>query len=115
MRPAQRRRRWLKDFLYNIQQRNAFLQSNISPLTQANHTASESAELDIVAMAKGLGNGFPIGACLATKKVAACMVPGTHGSTYGGNPLGCAVALETTKHILKSNFLSTIPRRKDSF
>ena len=51
--------------------------------------AHESCEVspDIVAMAKGLGNGFPIGACLATKKVAACMVPGTHGSTYGGNPL----------------------------
>ena len=78
--------------------------------------AHESCEVtpDIVAMAKGLGNGFPIGACLATKKVAACMVPGTHGSTYGGNPLGCAVALETTKHILKPNFLSTI-RKKGHF
>ena len=72
--------------------------------------AHESCEVtpDIVAMAKGLGNGFPIGACLATKRVADCMVPGTHGSTYGGNPLGCAVALETTKHILKPKFLSTI-------
>ena len=78
--------------------------------------AHESCEVtpDIVAMAKGLGNGFPIGACLATKKVAACMVPGTHGSTYGGNPLGCAVALETTKHILKPNFLSII-RKKGHF
>ena len=78
--------------------------------------AHESCEVtpDIVALAKGLGNGFPIGACLATKKVAACMVPGTHGSTYGGNPLGCAVALETTKHILKPNFLSTI-RKKGHF
>ena len=58
--------------------------------------AHESCEVspDIVAMAKGLGNGFPIGACLATKKVAACMVPGTHGSTYGGNPLGCAASLD---------------------
>ena len=75
--------------------------------------AHESCEVtpDIVAMAKGLGNGFPIGACLATKKVAACMVPGTHGSTYGGNPLGCAVALETTKHILKPNFLSIILKK----
>lgn len=78
--------------------------------------AHESCEVtpDIVCMAKGLGNGFPIGACLATKKVADCMVPGTHGSTYGGNPLGCAVALETTKHILKPNFLSTI-RKKGNF
>ena len=78
--------------------------------------AHESSKVtpDVVAMAKGLGNGFPIGACLATKKVAACMVPGTHGSTYCGNPLGCAVALETTKHILKPNFLSTI-RKKGHF
>ena len=42
------------------------------------------------------------------------MVPGTHGSTYGGNPLGCAVALETTKHIIKPNFLATI-RKKGHF
>ena len=79
--------------------------------------AHESCEVtpDIVAMAKGLGNGFPIGACLATKKVAACMVPGTHGSTYGGNPLGCAVALETTKHILKPNFLSIILKKGHFF
>ncbi len=70
---------------------------------------------DIVALAKGLGNGFPIGACLATKLVADCMVPGTHGSTYGGNPLGCAVALETTKHIMKPKFLSSIRKKGDFF
>ena len=70
---------------------------------------------DIVALAKGLGNGFPIGACLATEEVANSMVPGTHGSTYGGNPLGCAVAIETIKHILKPEFLSTIRRKGDFF
>ena len=70
---------------------------------------------DVVALAKGLGNGFPIGACLATMKVAECMVPGTHGSTYGGNPLGCAVALETIKHILNPKFLSTIQKKGDFF
>ena len=43
------------------------------------------------------------------------MVPGTHGSTYGGNPLACAVALETTKHILKPNFLSTIRKKGGIF
>ena len=77
----------------------------------------ESCEVtpDIVALAKGLGNGFPIGACLATKKVSNCMVPGTHGSTYGGNPLGCAVALETIKHILNPKFLSTIRKKGDFF
>ena len=77
----------------------------------------ESCEVtpDIVALAKGLGNGFPIGACLATQEVANSMVPGTHGSTYGGNPLGCAVALETIKHILEPKFLSTIRRKGDFF
>jgi acetylornithine/N-succinyldiaminopimelate aminotransferase len=47
---------------------------------------------DIMAVAKALGNGMPIGACLATEKAAVGMVPGTHGSTFGGNPLACAVA-----------------------
>ena len=42
---------------------------------------------DIMASAKGIGGGFPLGACLATEKAASGMVIGTHGSTYGGNPL----------------------------
>lgn len=46
---------------------------------------------DIVSAAKGIGNGFPLGACLTTNKVAACMKAGTHGSTYGSNPLAMAV------------------------
>lgn len=48
---------------------------------------------DVVTTAKGLGNGVPIGACLARGKAADILVPGTHGSTYGGNPLCCAAAL----------------------
>lgn len=47
---------------------------------------------DVVTTAKGLGNGFPIGACLAQGKAAELFQPGSHGSTYGGNPLGCFVA-----------------------
>lgn len=47
---------------------------------------------DAISTAKALGNGFPIGAILARQNVAAALGPGTHGSTYGGNPLGCAVA-----------------------
>ncbi|MGN0983877.1 MAG: aminotransferase class III-fold pyridoxal phosphate-dependent enzyme, partial [Gemmiger sp.] len=45
---------------------------------------------DIVSLAKGLGGGLPIGAVLATDRVAACMTPGSHGSTFGGNPVACA-------------------------
>ncbi len=48
-------------------------------------------EPDILATAKGIGGGFPLGACIATEKAARGMTAGTHGSTYGGNPLGCAV------------------------
>lgn len=50
---------------------------------------------DVVTTAKGLGNGFPIGACLARGVAAETFQPGNHGSTYGGNPLACAAALAT--------------------
>ncbi|WP_198263698.1 aspartate aminotransferase family protein [sulfur-oxidizing endosymbiont of Gigantopelta aegis] len=50
---------------------------------------------DVMTLAKGLGNGFPIGACLAKGKAAEMLVPGTHGSTFGGSPLACAAALAT--------------------
>jgi acetylornithine/N-succinyldiaminopimelate aminotransferase len=52
---------------------------------------------DVMTLAKGLGNGFPIGACLAKGLAAEVLVPGTHGSTFGGNPLACAAALATIK------------------
>lgn len=52
---------------------------------------------DIMTLAKGLGNGFPIGACLARGAAAEVLVPGTHGSTFGGSPLACAAALATIK------------------
>ena len=45
---------------------------------------------DLLATAKGLGGGVPIGACIATENIAAAMTPGTHGSTFGGNPLAAA-------------------------
>ena len=50
---------------------------------------------DVMTLAKGLGNGFPIGACLAKGTASEILVPGTHGSTFGGNPLACAAALAT--------------------
>jgi acetylornithine aminotransferase len=50
---------------------------------------------DVVTTSKGLGNGFPIGACLAAGKATELMQPGNHGSTFGGNPLACAAALAT--------------------
>ena len=54
---------------------------------------------DVVTTAKGLGNGFPIGACLTRGKANLVLSPGSHGSTFGGNPLGCAAALATIEEI----------------
>jgi len=50
---------------------------------------------DVMTLAKGLGNGFPIGTCIAKGKAAEILVPGTHGSTFGGSPLACAAAIAT--------------------
>lgn len=58
---------------------------------------------DVVTTAKGLGNGVPIGACLARGKAAGILIAGTHGSTYGGNPLSCAAALAVVNTIIDEN------------
>lgn len=58
---------------------------------------------DVVTTAKGLGNGVPIGACLAQGKAAQILQPGNHGSTYGGNPLACAAALAVVETIEQEN------------
>lgn len=58
---------------------------------------------DVMTLAKGLGNGFPIGACLAKGPAAEILVPGTHGSTFGGSPLACAAALATIKTMQEQN------------
>lgn len=65
-------------------------------------------EPDIMALAKGLGGGFPIGAILATDEAAAGMVPGTHGSTFGGNPLAMAVGNAVMDAMEEENFLKTV-------
>ncbi|MXN44720.1 acetylornithine/succinylornithine family transaminase [Shinella kummerowiae] len=63
---------------------------------------------DIMAVAKGIGGGFPLGACLATNEAAAGMVAGTHGSTYGGNPLAMAVGNAVLDVVLEDGFLDHI-------
>jgi acetylornithine/N-succinyldiaminopimelate aminotransferase len=63
---------------------------------------------DIVPIAKGIGGGFPIGACMMTKKIAACMGPGTHGSTFGGSPLAMSVGNAVLDQILKKGFLKNV-------
>jgi acetylornithine/N-succinyldiaminopimelate aminotransferase len=67
-------------------------------------------EPDILATAKGIGGGFPMGACLATEKAAAGMVVGTHGSTFGGNPLACAAGQAVLDVVANEEFLGHVTR-----
>ena len=70
---------------------------------------------DIVPIAKGIGGGFPIGAVLMTKKVSRCMVPGTHGSTYGGNPLAMVIGSAIMDAIFKKGFLENVRKNSKYF
>ncbi|MGB1361406.1 MAG: aspartate aminotransferase family protein [Alphaproteobacteria bacterium] len=63
---------------------------------------------DIMAIAKGLGGGFPIGAFLTSEKIGSVMVPGTHGSTFGGNPLAVAVATKVLEIVSDKSFLDNV-------
>ena len=69
---------------------------------------SSKVKPDIVPIAKGIGGGFPIGAVLMNKKVSKAMVPGTHGSTFGGNPLAMSVGNEVMDIISNKKFLSNV-------
>ena len=79
----------------------AFEQSNVKP--------------DIVPIAKGIGGGFPIGAVLMNKKVAAGMIPGTHGSTFGGNPLAMAIGNTVIDLVSSKKFLNNVKNLSNHF
>ncbi|MEX3314730.1 aspartate aminotransferase family protein [Sulfitobacter sp. PS-8MA] len=66
---------------------------------------------DIMMVAKGIGGGFPLGAVLATEDAAAAMTAGSHGSTYGGNPLGCAVGSAVLDIVAEEGFLAEVNRK----
>ena len=70
---------------------------------------------DIMMVAKGIGGGFPLGAVLATENAASGMVAGTHGSTYGGNPLGCAVGAKVMEIVADDAFLDAVSRKAAQF
>jgi len=70
---------------------------------------------DIVPIAKGIGGGFPLGACLVTKKVSVGMTPGTHGSTFGGNPLAMAVSNAVLDIIFEKGFLDNVKEKGKYF
>ncbi len=65
---------------------------------------------DAVSMAKGIGGGFPLGALIANERVAKALVPGSHGTTYGGNPLACAAGNAVLDAILAPRFLAEVER-----
>tara|TARA_Y100000590_G_scaffold215677_1_gene244435 strand:- start:691 stop:1854 length:1164 start_codon:yes stop_codon:yes gene_type:complete len=70
---------------------------------------------DIVPIAKGIGGGFPLGVCLVTKKVSVGMTPGTHGSTFGGNPLAMAVSNAVLDIIFEKGFLDNVKEKGKYF
>ena len=79
--------------------RYAYEQTNLQP--------------DIITLAKGLGGGFPIGAMLGTKALAASFGPGTHGTTFGGNPLAVAVAQAVIDIVFEDEFLQQVKQTSD--
>jgi len=79
----------------------AFEQSGVTP--------------DIVPIAKGIGGGFPLGACLVTKKVSVGMTPGTHGSTFGGNPLAMTVGNAVLDILFEKDFLNNVKKKGKYF
>ncbi|MFC5602299.1 acetylornithine transaminase [Sporosarcina koreensis] len=78
--------------------------------------AYEQTELkpDILTLAKGLGGGFPIGAMLGTADLFDSFGPGTHGTTFGGNPLAVAVAQEVVNHVFEEGFLEEVRAKSDA-
>jgi predicted acetylornithine/succinylornithine family transaminase len=72
-------------------------------------------EPDIITLAKGIGSGFPVGALLAREKFASAFSPGVHGTTYGGNPLACAVVRAVAGEISKPEFLAHVRKTGAAF
>ena len=72
-------------------------------------------EPDIMATAKGIASGFPMGACFATDKASIGMIQGKHGSTFGGNPLAISVGKEVIKILLEDNFLEKVDKKARYF
>ena len=68
-----------------------------------------------MAIAKGIGGGFPLGAVLTTETVGRVLQPGTHGSTYGGNPLACAVGAAVLDEVLSDGFLDHVQQTATYF
>jgi acetylornithine aminotransferase len=74
------------------------------------HHQSEGVEPDVITLAKGLGGGLPIGACIAFGPAAELFTPGSHGTTFGGNPIACAAGLAVIRTIAGEGLLDHVKR-----
>jgi acetylornithine aminotransferase len=74
------------------------------------HHQSEGVEPDIITLAKGLGGGLPLGACIAFGRAADLFTPGSHGTTFGGNPVACAAGLAVVRTIAGEGLLDHVKR-----
>lgn len=70
---------------------------------------------DLTTLAKGLAGGLPIGVCLSGEKCANVLTPGTHGSTFGGNPISCAGGLAVLKKVTSDGFLDEVTKKGEYF
>ena len=86
------------------------VQTGIGRLGSAFGFQHYGLEPDVITLAKGLGGGVPVGAVLAREEVAAALVPGTHGTTFGGNPLACAAVTAVLETVLDPGFLERVVR-----
>ena len=86
------------------------VQTGIGRLGSAFGFQHYELEPDVITLAKGLGGGVPVGAVLAKEEIAAALVPGTHGTTFGGNPLACAAVVAVLETVLETDFLERVTR-----
>ena len=70
---------------------------------------------DVITSAKGLGGGVPIGACICNEKLSGVMTPSSHGTTFGGNPIACAAAIEVLSRVTTAEFLEEVNKKGDYF
>ena len=86
------------------------VQTGIGRLGSAFGFQHYGLEPDVITLAKGLGGGVPVGAVLAKEEIAAALVPGTHGTTFGGNPLACAAVVAVLETVVDPDFLERVTR-----
>ena len=98
-----------KDILFMVDE----VQTGISRTGHFYCYQGYSLSPDVVTSAKGLGGGLPIGACLCSEKLADVITPGTHGTTFGGNPIACAAAAEVLSRVAEPEFLSEVTKKGD--